>query len=173
MRPVTTFIRPLTADERQQLHAGLRSPDAFTLRRCQTLLASASGQSPALIARTLGCTPRTVRDAIHAFARDGLACLKQKSHRPLSARPFLDELFAEPLRHLLHQNPRTFGKRRSTWTLGLLAEVCFERGWTPRRFSIETIRQAIKRLGVGWRRAKHWITSPDPAYARKKKHATV
>ena len=28
------------------------------------------------------------------------------------------------------------------------------------------------RLGVGWKRAKHWITSPDPAYARKKARAT-
>jgi len=24
------------------------------------------------------------------------------------------------------------------------------------------------RLEVSWRRAKHWLTSPDPAYAHKK-----
>lgn len=36
------------------------------------------------------------------------------------------------------------------------------------RVSIETIRLALKRLGVGWQRAKHWITSPDPEYMRKK-----
>lgn len=35
--------------------------------------------------------------------------------------------------------------------------------------SIETIRLALKRLGVGWQRAKHWITSPDPDYRRRKK----
>src|SRR5947209_20228470 len=34
------FVRPLTAEERQQLHAGLHARDAFTLRRCQILLAS-------------------------------------------------------------------------------------------------------------------------------------
>ena len=34
--------------------------------------------------------------------------------------------------------------------------------------SDETIRQAILRLGVRWKRAKQWITSPDPEYARKK-----
>jgi hypothetical protein len=33
----------------------------------------------------------------------------------------------------------------------------------------ESIRRALKRLGVGWKRAKDWITSPDPAYARKKR----
>jgi hypothetical protein len=34
--------------------------------------------------------------------------------------------------------------------------------------SQETIRRALKRLEVGWKRAKRWLTSPDPAYARKK-----
>jgi transposase len=172
MRPAI-FVRTLTAAERQQLQAGLRSADAFTLRRCQILLASAAGQTPAVIARHLGCTSPSVRNAIHAFGAEGLACLRAKSSRPKSARPLLDAVFDDSLRDLLHRSPRTFCKRRSTWTLALVAEVCAERGWTPRRLSIETIRQAIQRLGVSWRRAKHWITSPDPAYARKKKPATA
>jgi hypothetical protein len=44
----------------------------------------------------------------------------------------------------------------------LAAPVCQELGWTTHQVSIETIRLALKRLGVGWQRAKHWITSPDP-----------
>src|SRR5215472_10430974 len=116
----------------------------------------------------LGCTAMSVRNAIHAFHSDGLACLNEKSSRPHSARPLLDTAFDEPLRALLHLSPRTLGKSRSTWTLTLLAEVCFERGWTPRVLSLEAIRLAVRRLGISWRRAKHWITSPDPAYARKK-----
>ena len=124
-------------------------------------------------ARTLGCTATSVRSAIHAFAMEGLACLKEKSSRPKSARPVLDHVFDEPLRELLHRSPRAFGKHRSTWTLGLVAQVCFEKGWTPRVFSNESIRLAVKRLGVSWRRAKHWIRSPDPAYARKKGGATA
>jgi transposase len=173
MRPTTTFVRVLTASERQHLQAGLHSADAFTLRRCQIVLASATGQTPLLIARNLGCTAASVRNAIHAFGRQGVACLQPKSSRPKSARPLLDDSFDEPLRHLLHQSPRTFDKQRSTWTLALVADVCFEKAWTPRRLSIDTIRLVIKRLGVCWKRAKHWITSPDPAYARKKKPATA
>src|SRR5947209_2129988 len=123
MRPTTTFVRALTVAEEQQLRAGLRSADAFTLRRCQVLLASAAGQSPALIARNLGCTATAVRSAIHAFAAEGLACLREKSSRPKSARPLLDRVFDEPLRELLHLSPRTVGKHRSTWTLGLVAQV--------------------------------------------------
>jgi transposase len=155
------------------LQAGLRSADAFTLRRCQILLASAAGQSPAVIARNLGCTDRSVRNAIHAFAGEGLACLRPKSSRPRTARPALDAAVDEPLRHLLHQSPRAFGQPRSLWTLGAVARVCHQKGWTPRVLSRETIRRAITRLGVSWRRAKHWIISPDPAYARKKNPATA
>src|SRR3954447_3225834 len=143
MRPATLFVRTLTSAERQAFRQGLRSADAFTPRRCQVLLASADGQTPAGIARTLGCTPATVRNTIHAFAAEGLPCLREKSSRPHSARPVLDDTFDEPLRHLLHQSPRAFGEPRSTWTLGLVAQVCHAQGWTPRVLSLDTIRLAI------------------------------
>ena len=76
------------------------------------------------------------------------------------------------LRDLLHRSPRDFGKPTSLWTLDLAAEVAFAEGLTARRVSGEAIRQALLRLGVGWKRAKTWITSPDPAYLRKKGRAT-
>lgn len=167
-----TFIRTLTSAERQQLHAGLRAADAFTVRRCQILLASAQGQRAPLIARNLGCAVATVHNALHAFARENLGCLQQKSSRPHSAHAFLDEHFTDALKDLLHHSPRSLGKPTSLWTLDLLAEVCHAKGWTPRPLTGEAIRVALQRLGIRWRRAKHWITSPDPAYARKKKPAT-
>jgi len=173
MRIPTIFVRTLTAADRAQLRVGLRSASAFTVRRCQILLASADGQTAPAIARVLRCTAVSVRTAIHAWHRAGLACLHQQSTRPHRARPLLDAVFDEPLRALLHQSPRTLGQPRSTWTLALLADVCYQRGWTPRLLSIDTIRLALQRLGVSWRRAKHWLTSPDPAYARKKKPATA
>jgi len=76
------------------------------------------------------------------------------------------------LEDLLHHSPRLCGKPTSLWTLGLVAEVCGACGWAPRVLTGEAIRQALRRLGISWRRAKHWITSPDPAYARKKTRAT-
>ena len=87
----------------------------------------------------------------------------------MSVRPELDDAACQRLRALLHRSPRDFGKPTSLWTLGLAAEVAFAEGITARPVSDETIRQAIERLGVGWKRAKDWITSPDPAYARKEK----
>jgi transposase len=154
------------------LRAGLRSGNAFTLRRCQILLASDQRQDAKLIAKNLGCAKGTVHNALNAFHADGLACLKEKSSRPRSAQPFLTEAQVPALEDLLHHSPRLHGKKTSLWTLDLVAEVCYAHGWTPRVLSGEAIRKALKRLGISWQRAKHWITSPDPAYARKKTRAT-
>src|SRR3954447_20827540 len=162
------FVRPLTDEERAALRVGLRSPVAFTLRRCQILLASADGLRPAQIAERFGCASQSARNAIRAFAAEGLGCLEEKSHRPKSVRPEIDAAGCERLRALLHRSPPDFGKPPSLWTLALAAEIAFAEGITPRLVSDETIRQALIRLGVGWKRAKRWITSPDPAYLRKK-----
>ena len=59
------LLPPLSESEQLALNLGLRSPDAFILRRCQILLASAAGNKPAQIARVIGCAPQTVRNAIH------------------------------------------------------------------------------------------------------------
>ena len=166
------FLRPLAASERDALRQGLRCPDAFTLRRCQILLASAQGQRPSRIAAALGCSAQAVRDAINAFAAEGLACLRAKSKAPKTVHAAWPKEHDDDLRALLHHSPRCFGKPTSLWTLDLAAAVCFEKGWTRRLLSGEAIRQALKRLGVGWKRAKHWLVSPDPAYARKKNCAT-
>ena len=171
MKP-PVFVRELSGAERRDLHAGLRSREAFTLRRAQILLASAAGQRTTRIAAHVGCAVGTVHNTLRAFERDGTACLTEKKRGPKDARPVLDAAQADPLRGVLHQSPRRFGKARSTWTLDLLADVAFEQGLTPRRLSYEAVRQAVKRLGHGWKRAKQWITSPDPAYARKKKPGT-
>lgn len=163
------YVRALSPAEQAGIAAGLRSSDVFTLRRSQVLLASSRKQRPSEIACNLGCAPQTVRNAIHAFEQEGVACLKQASSRPKTVHAQFDQAKCEVLRSLLHQSPRMFGKKASCWTLTLAASVCFERGLTVKQVSIETIRQALKRLGVRWQRAKHWITSPDPAYRRKKR----
>jgi hypothetical protein len=118
--PEAIFLRPLTVDERATLEAGVRSPDAFVMRRCQILLANGR---------------------------------------------------AERLRALLHQSPRTFGRPTSLWTLDWVAEVAYAQGITPEQVSGETVRATRARLGIGWQRAKEWITSPDPEYARKETRA--
>jgi transposase len=167
------YVRRLTEAERSTLRQGLRSPVAFTLRRCQILLASADGQPPSAIAPSLGCARQTVRDAIRAFHARGVACLEPGSHAPRTTHPVWPRHRDEDLKVLLHQSPRTHGKPTSLWTLALVAAVCHEKGWTTRLLSDEGIRHILRRLGVSWKRAKRWIHSPDPDYAAKKKSGTA
>ncbi len=168
MSKVPLFVRTLTDDERRQLEAGLRSADAFVLRRCQILLASARGQHAIPIAQYLGCSDQAVRKVIKAFNAEGLKVLKAKSRRPHNTGDAFPPEQAERLKEILQNSPRQYGKAISLWTLELAADVSFERGLTPSRVSGETIRATLARLGVRWRRAKQWITSPDPEYQRKK-----
>jgi predicted DNA-binding transcriptional regulator len=129
------YARPLNDAERKAAEAGLRSSDAFVLRRCQILLASTRGERVPVIARALSCDEQTVRNAIHAFNNEGLVA---------------------------------FGKPTSLWTLDLLAQVSYEQGLSRKLVTGGTIRATLQRFGIRRTRAKRWITSPDPEYARKK-----
>jgi hypothetical protein len=157
------LVRPLTDAERQQLEAGLRSSHAFTLRRCQILLASARGEMAPQIAHHLSCNPQTVRNAIGAFNRPGLASLSKGSSRPHTTRaPFPGEK-ADQLQALLHQSPY-FRPAHQSVDLELAAKVSFQQGLTPERVSGETIRATLARLGVcwQWRLVEQSLPKDDP-----------
>jgi transposase len=162
------YVRPLREAEREALEAALRSPDAFVLRRAQILLASARGEQVGAIAATVGFSGQAVRQVIHAFHREGLGVLQRRPTAPHTLYYCFDTPAAERLREILHQSPRSYGKQTSVWTLELAAEVAYEQGLTAWRVSDETVRATLARMGVRWQRAKHWIDSPDPEYARKK-----
>jgi transposase len=167
------FVRDCSEEEKQSLSAGLRSSDAFVLRRSQILLASSRGETAPSIAKALCCDEQTVRHAIHAFNQRGLAALQAGSSRPHHLATVLrEDVTAEMFKTVLHRPPRDFGFQTSLWTLDLLVKQCVRLGWMAREVSIETMRQTLGRLGINWKRAKHWITSPDPLYQQKKPRAT-
>ena len=166
------FVRDLSEEERQSLAAGLRSSEAFVLRRSQILLASARGDTAPRIAKALCCDEQTVRHAIHEFNEQGHAALQAGSSRPHHLVTVLrEDVTAEHFKAVLHRPPRDFGFDTSLWTLDLLVTQCVRLGWMARPVSIETMRQTLSRLGINWKRAKRWITSPDPWYQQKKRLA--
>src|SRR4051794_8795310 len=128
------------------------------------------GGTPA--AGDLRCAVQTARDGIRAFNARGVASLAVGSSRPRSAAPVLGEAERERPRAILHRPPRAFGHPRSTWTLDLLAREAHGQGLSPAGLPGETIRQALPRLGVGWKRAERRLTSPDPAHAQESVAAT-
>jgi transposase len=166
------LVREPGAEERARLDAALRAPDAFTVRHGQIVPLSADGLRPREIARGLRCATQTVRNGIRAFDAVGLAALAAGSSRPRSAAPVPGEAERERPRAILRQPPRAFGHARSTWTLALPAREAHGQGLSPTVLSAGTVRQALLRLGVGWRRAERRLTSPDPACARKNAAAT-
>jgi transposase len=132
------------------------------------LLASARGERAPAIAHQLGCDDQTVRNVIKGFNATGLAVLQEGSSRPHHLRTTFTEEGCQRLQDLLHRNPHDFGKDRGMWTLELAAQVSFEQGIIETSVSTESVRRALKRLKTNWKRAKHWITSPDPQYLQKK-----
>lgn len=167
------FVRTLTDEERKKLETGLHSSNAFVLRRCQIVLASARGEHILAIARHLGCSDETVREVIHGFDQHGLQVLSAQSRRPKRTQAAFPPDRAERLKELLHHSPREYGQGTSLWTLELAAQVSFAQGLTAEQVSDETIRATLARLGIRWKRAKRWITSPDRGYDRKKSSETA
>jgi hypothetical protein len=166
------YVRPPTDAEREALEAALRLPDAFVLRRAQIVLANATGERVDVITPRVGFSGQAVRDVLHTFNAKGLAILRWGTTHPKTVAYSFDTASAEVLRDLLHHSPRDAGKDSSVWTLELAADLAFERGLTAWRVSGETVRAMVARTGGRWRRAKAWITSPDPTYVQEKCGAT-
>jgi transposase len=165
------FVRTLSKEERKRLEVGLRSKDAFVLRRSQMLLASSRGEHVPQIARNLGCGQQTVRDAIHDFNERGLEALVAGSSRPKRTQAAFDQQSADGVRELLHRSPREFGRDSSLWTLEKAAEVSFEEGLVQRRVSGETIRATLLCAFSECVGSEQNAGSPPPILCTKEKKA--
>ena len=108
------------------------------------------------------CDPRVQRGGALGAARRILA-------PPSAAHQLLGGGAGAPERRGSHRSPRDFGQERGRWTLELAAQVSFEQGIIGTPISDESVRRALGRLKTNWKRAKHWITSPDPQDQQKKR----
>ena len=104
----TTYLRASAGrtPSAERLEAGLRSSDAFTLRRCQILLASARGERAPAIAAASAAATRRCATCIARLRRAGArppdaALLAARARSPAPSTPAA----AERLRALLHQSP--------------------------------------------------------------------
>jgi hypothetical protein len=171
-RPI--FVRPLSDAERKTLEAGLRSSDAFVLRRCQILLASSRGgerlpdrQKPRVqppdraqrhprLQRTGASGGPSARLEASSYDSSGL--------RSRAGRGLTGVVAQKPSRIRQAKQPVDDGDGRR----GQLRSRPYQRA-SKRR---DRPGYAFADGGVRWERAKRWITSPDPEYARKKGGAT-
>lgn len=167
MKPL--YVGSLTAEEQEALQQGLKSSNGFTLRRAQMLLMSGNERLKVdAIGERLGCRGQAVRQAIHAFHHEGLACLQVKSRARHDDQRVFDDRARAGLKELIRISPRALGYETSLWTLDLLAEASYAEGLTSHKVHPDTISETLDRLGIGWRRAKQRINSPDEHYTSKK-----
>ncbi len=173
MRKEPIFVRAMSEEEKQVLEKAKRAADACEMKRSQILLASSQGLTTTTIAKQFGYSAEYARQMIHRFNEHGISCLKRKSSAPKTQETIVDAEKCQQIKHLMHKSPRLYGKASSIWTLTLVAEVLYEEGETPRQMGNETIRTAMKKNGVSWRRAKDWTGTPDPQYELKKNSGIV
>lgn len=171
MKPL--YARQPTSEERASLEAGLKSASGLQVRRSQIILMSADeGLKAKTIGQRVGLSGQQVRRVIHAFNQEGMKGLASASRARHDDQRAFDDAARDRLREMVRQSPRVYGYETSVWTLELLAEVSYVAGLTAHRVHLDTVSATLARMGVTWRRAKHWLTSPDPNYAVKKSDAT-
>lgn len=133
--------------------------------RARIMLLAERTANAAAIARALGIHARTVRKTLRRFHAAGLAGIALKP-RPGRARVF-GEKATDILIEILRRGPAEYGGDDGRWTLEQAA-LALARELGLESVSTETVRLLLKRRHHSWQRAKEWIRSPDPRYARKK-----
>ncbi len=122
------------------------------------LRAVAQGHTRQQVGAILHVSPYTVGQWYRAYQQGGWAALEIHPGRGRSSR-----VEAREVQEYVRQSPRNFGLPRTRWTLQLLAQgVPSLAGMRP-----TGVWQALRRLGINYKRAQPWLHSPDPDYAKK------
>ncbi len=164
---MTIKVRTITAEESAVLDRWQRSDDVVRYRRARILrLSHARWKCPA-IAEALALHAETVRDVIKAFNEGGIPAITPDPRSGGRPSGYTEEV-AQVAEELVRQEPPA-EEGRATWTLhGLAARLaaCFD---TLDRVSHEAVRRLLLRRDIVYRKAKNWLTSPDPHYRLRKR----
>lgn len=154
----------LTAKERREIRAKLRKTrDARLYRRLLAVLESDRGTSVSEIAELLGVSSQSVYNWIARFRERGDA--SELSDAPRSGRPArAGEMVDVLLRTLLMLSPERLGYHVTHWTVPLLQDQLRQN--TEERYSPDTIRRSLHRLGYVWKRPRY-VLAPDPEREKK------
>jgi len=129
-------------------------------KKALAVLGCLRGMRPAVIARCLQMSRRTVGRYFCRFASQGHnALLPTKGAKPKDDPEREQFLFS-----LLHSPPSTHGINRTSWRMDDLHRIMADNG---HRTSRKRIRVIIKTAGFKWRKAKVVLTSNDPEYHTK------
>jgi transposase len=131
--------------------------DAMLLRRAQALYWLCSGDAVSDIARRLCVSRATIYNWIFRFQQRAELDLParfadaQRSGRPAVITGVIEPIIAQ----LVGTDPRDFGYHQTIWTADLLSLHLRKRHHVTA--SLPSVKRAIARLGVIWKRPRHQL----------------
>lgn len=126
--------------------------------KAMAVRAVARGFTRQQVGAMLPVSPYSVGQWYRAYQQGGWAALEIQAGRGRHSR-----IDAREVEEYVRQSPRQFGVPRTRWTLQDLAHtVPSLAGLRP-----SGVWQALRRLGISYKRAEPWLHSPDPDYAKK------
>jgi transposase len=154
--------RRLTDQEGQRLQQIVRrgKGESIRVRRALIIMASASGTPVPAIARLVAADEDTVRDVIHAFNDEGLACLDPKwaGGRPrLISNDDVEFIIATAT-----TRPTVLGRPFTHWSIRKLADYLATGASRTVRIGRERLRQLLHARRITFQRTRTWKESRDP-----------
>lgn len=146
----------------------VQTTDATVLRRGQALLWVASGDSVADVAQRLYVTRQAIYKWIRLFEQSSISDLATRLQAaPRRGRPSTVKGVIEPLLdEVIDPDPRLFGLNSTVWTASLLAQ--YLQAEHTRCVSVSSVRQALVRLGIKWKRPRHTLSLRSPTWRQAK-----
>jgi transposase len=159
----------LNSKERRELEEWVRSTEtASVLRRVQALLWLDEGASAEEVAELLFVNRAAVYKWVRQFQeRQGLEVGERVAEGTRGGRPRTVQGVIDPLvDKVIDQDPRELGYRSTVWTAPLLVQYLAE--VHQRTVSLQSVRLAIARLGISWKRPRHQLALRSPTWRQAK-----
>ena len=134
-------------------------------RRAMVVLASASGNDVATIARLVQTSPDRVREMIHRFNDLGMRSLDPQwaGGRPRQITTNDREVIVETAK----ARPTTLGCPFTHWSIRKLVDYLATKKGPKVQIGRERLRQILGAEGITFQRTKTWKESPDPLKEEK------
>jgi transposase len=159
----------LSSKERAALtHLIAHTSDARILQRAYALLWLADGKTYPTIADQLSVSRQTVYNWVERFRqRTGSDLEKrladaQRSGRPCTAQGVIDPLIDA----IIDTSPRELNYPSTIWTASLL--VCYLADQHQLTVSCQSVRLAIGRLKIRWKRPRHYLALRSSTWRQAK-----
>jgi transposase len=131
--------------------------DARVLRRAQALLWLDADEGIQPIAERLGVSRQTIYNWTTRFQlRDEMDLVQRLADAPREGRPRTVQGVIDPLIDaVIERDPRSLGYRATAWTAPLLVEYLREAHQIE--VGCTSVRAAIERLRIRWKRPRHTL----------------